>query len=365
MKVLAYPKDKNPYQELLYSEVRKQGVEVTYLILLTKSHILGMMILPLQLIYYRIRGYNIFHLHWLYDFNLATNIPLLKAISKFFYTFYIVTQIFLIKILGYKLIWTIHNLIPHESQFLNDLLVTKFLASISDICTVHSLSTKSQMEHLNIKFCRLEVVPHGSYLGYYKNTISKAEARRKLHINNNDFVFLFFGQLRNYKGIPDLLEHFKKIAPINNHFKLIIAGSCLDDNILRTIILYKKSLGYSLAINLVNIPDEDIQMYMNASDVVVFPFKKVTTSGSLLLAMSFGKPIIYPKEFFSELPDDLGYVYENIAELSTVMEKVSQDPILAQKGINARAYAEKFSWSEIAEKTYKMYESQLSKTNSE
>ncbi|MFA6570507.1 MAG: hypothetical protein WCT77_04645, partial [Bacteroidota bacterium] len=64
-KVLVYPKDPNPYQELLYSQLRSR-CEIKYLENPTDSPIIGLIMLYLQSLYYRIKGYTIFHLHWYY-----------------------------------------------------------------------------------------------------------------------------------------------------------------------------------------------------------------------------------------------------------------------------------------------------------
>ncbi len=98
-------------------------------------------------------------------------------------------------------------------------------------------------------------------------------------------------------------------------------------------------------------------MYMNASDVVVFPFRKVTTSGSIFLAMSFGKPVIYPVEFFEELPNEVGFNYKNINDLYRTMKNASVPTDLKEKGTNAKNYAAQFTWTDIAEKTYELYKS--------
>jgi glycosyltransferase involved in cell wall biosynthesis len=357
MRVLVFPKDKNPYQELLYSEVRKKGVEVKYLKLITKSHTLGMLFLPLQLFYYRLCGYSVFHLHWLYDFSTPTSTPVLKVFTRLFYTVYLVKQIILLKVLGYKLVWTVHNLLPHENQFINDEFITKFVANMSYVCIAHTLKAKADLEKLSVKPKTIKVISHGSYIGYYENNMTRREARALLEIQDTDFVFLFIGQLREYKGVLELLEHFKKITTNNDSIKLIVAGSCLDDYISQSIVRYKKDLGDSLITNLANIPDEDIQMYMNASDVVVFPFRKVTTSGSMLLAMSFGKPVIYPEAFFKELPNDIGFKYKNINDLYRTMKNASVVTDLKEKGVNAKNYAAQFTWTDIAEKTYELYKS--------
>ena len=87
MKILVYPKDPNPYQELLYSELRSK-IEVKYLENPTQSHTVGLFLLFLQVLGYRIKGFTIFHLHWVYPFrsplkNLLFNNLLTRALFTF------------------------------------------------------------------------------------------------------------------------------------------------------------------------------------------------------------------------------------------------------------------------------------------
>lgn len=358
MKVIVFPKDKNPYQELLYSEITKQKVEVKYLKLLTKSHTSGMLLLPLQLIYYRVAGYSIFHLHWLYDFSSSSNILFVKLFARYFYAYYLITTILFVKLLNYKLVWTVHNIVPHEKQFFSDTFITKCMANMSDICIVHTLKAKADLERLDINSKRIIVIPHGSYIDRYNNEISRTDARKKLGLREEDFIFLFFGQIRNYKGIPDLLKSFKQIAKDNKQVKLIIAGACSNPSILTILNRYKNEFSSQISLYLFNIPDDDVQTYMNSADIVVLPFKKVTTSGSLILAMSFGKPVVYPKVLFNEIPDSVGYGYYN-NDLHQAMIEAKNDKEMSKKGSSAREHIESFNWHDAAEKTYKVYKELL------
>lgn len=358
MKILVFPKDVNPYQDLLYSDITDSNITVTYLKLLTSSHTLGLLSLPFQIIMYRLKGYNIFHLHWLYTFQLTQTSKFFHNIFfKTFFSLYLLCFIAEIKFTGYKLVWTIHDITPHERLFIDDLFVTKIISSMADICIVHTNHIARQLLKLKISHKKIKVIPHGSYTIQYKNNIERAQARSKVGLKDNDFTYLFLGQIREYKGIPELLKSFKKIIKLKSFTKLVIAGKCSDGTLKNLLDQAKIDMQDKLYLQLSNIPDDDIQIYMNAADVVVFPFRRVTTSGSLLLALSFGKPVIYPKEFFTELPDNIGYGYENVDDLPKIMENAIHDTTLTQKGVNAKLYADQFSWPEIAHATLAVYNS--------
>lgn len=350
MKILVYPKDANPYQELLYQPM-KQSVDVKYLNFPTGSHTLNLFLLPFQIIYYRLLGFSIFHLHWSFSFVL----PIKGVFWRLLSTIYYFCILLLIRLSGYKLIWTVHNVLPHNQLFINDLLARKFLSKLSSIKIVHSKYTIEEMSRLGLDVNNAKIIPIGNYIGVYKNNINKTEARKILNIGNKDFVFLHFGRIEPYKGVENLLKVFSELN--RPETKLIIAGRCINPK-LQKILSFYKSMPNLMIIDQF-IPDKDIQLYFNAADITVYPFKKVTTSSSVILSLSFGKPVIYPNiGNLSDLPNDIGYSYEldNVnglkQSLSLAIEKKCKLKVLSS---NAFIYAKKQSWDNISAETIKVY----------
>jgi len=187
MKALVYPKDSNPYQELLYQPMQHY-VDVKYLNSLTGSHTLNLLLLPIQIIYNRLLGFSIFHLHWSYLFVLPIKGTFWRVISTIYY-FWI---LLLIRLLGYKIIWTVHNVLPHNQLFINDLLARKFLSKLSSIKIVHSKYTIEEMSSLGLDVNNVKVIPIGNYINVYQSNINRTKARKILNIGNKDFVFLHF-----------------------------------------------------------------------------------------------------------------------------------------------------------------------------
>jgi glycosyltransferase involved in cell wall biosynthesis len=113
------------------------------------------------------------------------------------------------------------------------------------------------------------------------------------------------------------------------------------------------------------IPDDDIQAYMNAADIVVLPYKNLLTSGAAMLAMSFGKPIIAPnvKCIADTLDNEGSFLYSNENSLSGALQNVlEKDRIALQNmGIHNLRLAEQFGWDEIAKKTYGVYNGHINK----
>lgn len=351
MKIIAFPKNSgNPYQELLYQSMRRKGDIIEYVPEFSPSATLNLFLLVPYLIFKRVvEGYEIFHLHWTYPFSLKAKILQNKIAKKILYVYFLLC-LYSIKFLRYKLVWTAHNILPHEPVFPNDFYARIKLIKRSDL--VIFPSTLTQKEIIKIAKPQKDVVIQiGSYIGVYPMNAGKIESRKKIGIPLGDFVYFYIGVIRPYKGIDDLLVAYKEVK--NPHTHLIVGGDCLEPNLRPALIEAAKTeqiLWYDGII-----PDDDLQYYFAAADVVILPFKKVTTSSSILLSFSFGRTAILPNlGDFSLLPDNLVYKYDPNSPKGLVdaMIHVAENcKELDRKSRDARDYAEKISWPSIAERT--------------
>ncbi len=193
---------------------------------------------------------------------------------------------------GVCLAYTVHNIAQHEGQYptLNR-LANALLFRCVDVIHVHDEQARQQVVARFGRRRGVALIPHGNYL-HYPNHCSRAEARARFGWGDDLFVYLALGQIRPYKGIEELLAAFGRLPETDS--RLIIAGHVHDPAYgaqIRAlaaadarVVLYDRF-----------VPDEEIQYWMNASDVCVLPYRHVTTSGAALLAFSFGKPVIAPR----------------------------------------------------------------------
>lgn len=336
--------EKNPYQKLLQSSLQRQGIKV-------EGKGVRRVFSILSIIISRSKP-DIIHIHWQH--------PLLLAGNWFFSIFKSTTFIFellVAKIMGVKIVWTVHNIVNHERRFAStELFFTKFLAKLCDKIVVHCPSAKDKIVDIfKVKESQIVIVPHGCYIGYYKNSINREKARKQLHYASDDVVFLLFGQIRLYKGIPELVDAFKKLN--FPQAKLLIVGEPLDSEVAKQVL--KKIQGDRRIKAIFKfVPDDEVQLYMNASDVVVLPYKDILTSGAAILAMSFSKPIIAPA--IGCMPDVLssegGFLYnpsESDGLLNAIEQALSAD--LEKMGKYNFQLIKKLRWKEVAKKTYAVY----------
>jgi beta-1,4-mannosyltransferase len=358
MKILVFPKDPNPYQSLLYKSLGEldDNIRIRYLTIPKKLEILNLFILPILLVAYRIRGYSIFHIHWFYTFRLPR---FDNEISKIIMEYYLISFIYLTKILGYKIIWTVHETISHTAITDNDICrsrsISRKLSRIASAKIIHSNSVIKEMldNGLDIDNCKL--IPHGSYMGVYPDLITPDEAREKLKVGPNEFVILFFGNIREYKGVDTLLEAFSKVKKSNA--RLIIAGRCKSESMIVMIHRYMKTNNIDFYNN--HISDEEVATFFKASNIVCLPFKEITTSGSVILSFTFGKPIIAPRlGALNDVPTNIGFLYDHpsTSDLLACINKAISCKRLSSMSISASEYAESLSWDKIAYRTLRVYE---------
>ncbi len=346
MKVIFIPdyRDGNSYQMNLSQSLSRQGVFVCFDNIVLRSII-------------KCWKPDILHIHWPNRF-MVSNSSLITVIKSTGF----ICELILLKLFGIKIVWTVHNITDHEEKSKSlQLFFNKLLASICNKLIVHCHSAKAEVEKVYGKGLPIVVIPHGNYIGHYKNTMTISEARNKLGINEEDIVFLHFGYIRSYKGVPELIDTFKKLDC--QKVKLLIVGRSRDEKIA-TYIRNSSKADKRIIDILEFIPDDDIQIYMNTADIVVLPYKDVLTSGSAILSMSFGKPIIAPRSgcITDTIDEKGGFLYSTEIEdglFESMQHTLSIDrnrKILLDMGKYNLRLMEQFPWGEIGKKTYDIYQ---------
>jgi glycosyltransferase involved in cell wall biosynthesis len=179
----------------------------------------------------------------------------------------------------------IHNLIPHEKRFFDTFFNRIFVKSY-DGFIVLSESVKKDLLAIDpsAKHCLLK---HPSY-NQFGEKIARKEAAAALGLDPTKKILLFFGLIRNYKGLDLLLQAFSNL---NKEFILLIAGEVYGDEITYTNLIAKSK---NKNIHFVNqfIDEQDVKLYFSVADLCVLPYKSATQSGIQALANSFCLPVL-------------------------------------------------------------------------
>jgi glycosyltransferase involved in cell wall biosynthesis len=190
-----------------------------------------------------------------------------------------------------KVVCIADNIFPHEKRPGDKAFTKYFLKPIDAFITMSEKVLADLNQFTKGKPARF--VPHPLYDNFGEK-ISKEEARKKLNINPDDKVLLFFGFIRKYKGLDILLKSMKilKKDPSTQNIKLLIAGEFYEDKKNYEELLSDPVIKGNLIIHTQFIPDSMVKYYLCAADCVVQPYRNATQSGVTPLAYHFEKPMI-------------------------------------------------------------------------
>lgn len=350
MKVMFIPDftEGNPYQRLLRDGLHKEGIAV--------SVATGVGRLPIRGSVGILGKPDVLHIHWPHGFIVA-----LTSAKTFVKGLRFLLELLLLKVNGVKIVWTVHNLLQHERRHpLLELLFTYVAVRLYDHLIVHCdyareavMKTYRLPQRLRKK---ISVIPHGHYRGCYENSVSRPMARQKLGLEDEEIVFLYIGQIRPYKGVLQLVDTFLNLDV--RRARLVVAGKPATGQ-LKAEVERKAQRDPYVLLKLQFIPDDELQIYLNAADVVVLPYQDSLTSGATVLAMSFGRAVIAPRlGCVAELIEEEkgGFLYDPMEEqgLARAMRKAAAADLLVMGEYNLRK-ARELDWARIAHATLEVY----------
>ncbi len=342
MKILALPRDPNPYQQLLYAEFTRRGHAVRYVGELTPSHSLNLLLLPLELAVHRLRGWDALHIHWVFAFALpgGNRWRTVRRVARAWFKLVLAVAAGL----RLRILWTAHNVLPHVPVFDDDLAARRALVRRCTLVVAHSQATLAELARLGIAPRRTLVAEHGTLTPDVDPASLPAPGA-----HGPPRRLLFFGRIEEYKGVEDLIRAVQRVsAPI----RLLVAGECRDEQLrLRLRALAAEAAG-RVQLRLERLAEDEVERLMGQADAVVLPYRKMTTSGSALLALGHGRPLIIPElPGLSELPNDAVLRYDGSVEgLAASIEELAGWPAERLQGLGraGAAYTRTLRWDEMA-----------------
>lgn len=210
-----------------------------------------------------------------------------------------------------KILFVCHNVFPHE-RFPLDRLLTKWTLG----CGRYFI-TQSKMDArdlLSVKHDAVyRVTPHPTYGVFCKQGMSMSKAREQLKIDQGQRVLLFFGFVRKYKGLQYLLEAMKLLKEKDFKVQLWVVGDFGEDKDEYVEQIRRFEIEDQVQMVEGYVPDDEVEKYFAASDLVVLPYLSATQSGIVQIAFGFEKPVLVTE--VGGLPDVVtngktGYVVE-------------------------------------------------------
>jgi D-inositol-3-phosphate glycosyltransferase len=231
------------------------------------------------------------------------------------------------KLLGKKIVLTAHNVNiaarDHNDSAFNRLTL-RIQYRLADHIFVHTEMMKSELvQAFGVQETRVTVIPFGINNSVPNTDLTPSEARKKLDIRCDEKTILFFGRIKPYKGLEYLMAASRRLPAKHDDYRLLVVGS-LDtlngeqyNNAIREAIRADVP-GVRTLLRAEFVPDNDIEIYFKAADVLVLPYTDIYQSGVLFLAHSFGLPV---------LAADVGSLRDDIVEEKTGFVFRPQDAV--------------------------------------
>jgi glycosyltransferase involved in cell wall biosynthesis len=264
-----------------------------------------------------------------------------------------------------KLVYTVHNVLPHDTG-------KKFAATFQrlygemDALICHTDAAKSRLvREFSVDRKRAWVIPHGPLLHDAK-TRSAQTSKAELCFPQDETLVLWQGIVRPYKGLDFLLAAWSKIDARSLKARLLIVGTG-ESGLLKAIKeqIARLDLQESVRVDFRFVPDEELPKYYQAADVMVYPYREVTTSGALMTALAYRKPIVATnlpafREVLRDEETALLVEYGDVDALASALGQLIRDPKKRERLASEVASSGNFnSWGRIARETRQCYSSVL------
>lgn len=300
-----------------------------------------------------IEKYDIVHFHWPEYF--VANPSWMKAVLG---SLGILAAASWARARGSKVVWTAHNLKSHnQARPRAEKWFWRAFCNSLDGFIALSQSGRDDARRRHPALSKIPgfVTPHGHYRDEYPDCVSRNAARQSLRISHDARVICFFGTISPYKGVPKLVDAFRRT--VEPGLVLLIAGAndCAADV---EFCLAQAAQDSRIRFHLRFVPKEEVQFFMRAADLVVLPFREVWNSGTALLALSFDLPVLVPDcGTFAELQRQAGADWVRLYRGELAEREITEAVRWATRpGRSNRANLKEFEWDRIAEQTVRAYQ---------
>jgi len=189
-----------------------------------------------------------------------------------------------------KILYLCHNLVEHESGWI-DKILTKVVLSTGDFFIVHSEEERRDLLAI-FPNASVQKSPHPNYEVFNFKVFDSERIREKYELHGN--VILFFGFVREYKGLRYLIEALPRVLS-EIDVTLLVVGEFWWDKNEYVHLIKEKDVESAVVIVDKYVTNEDVGDYFSAADLVVQPYVSATGSGVIQTAFAFNKPVIATK----------------------------------------------------------------------
>jgi glycosyltransferase involved in cell wall biosynthesis len=262
---------------------------------------------------------------------------------------------------GSKVVLTVHDLMPHDTGEAHKAKVAALYAMV-DAMICHSDTIRARLTaEFNVPEAKVSVIPHGPFF-YDLPPAGSNDVLREFELEPGKLMVLWQGIIFPYKGVDLLLKAWQQVE-LKSDAWLVVAGTGAPE-LLEQIRAQVAELGLKrVKLHFRFISTEELVALYRAADVVVYPYRAITTSGALATGLALGKTIVASDlPVFRELLTDgenarlvppldsasLGAAVVELIEDATLRERLAEQ-------VRAMRFGDE-SWLSIAKKTVAVYE---------
>lgn len=343
MDVVHSPVDEGgPYVESLVAGLHAHGVAAIAWRGPTRSAAVNLMLAPLLPLWWRWRGARVWHLHWTWGHTLPyLQTVVVRRIERAWFTM----SLKVANAAGLRIVWTAHNLYPHEDVFDDDKAARRTLCAATTTVIVHdeggAVKVAEAFEPKRVRIIEQGAidVPHAD----------RAEARRALGIAE-EYMILGFGKIARYKGYHTLLQAVELLEPeLRARTVVRIAGECEDEAYLNEL---RAAAGAGVSIEAGRVPEERLGAMLAAADVCAFLFEASLNSSTRKTAGRAGVPSIV-RGANGKVGE---WLVHDATEAAVALEKIAAVTGTERAAIRtALIDAHQRTWRECAESTAAAY----------
>ena len=264
---------------------------------------------------------------------------------------------------GWRIVYTVHDPLPGPERPVAA-RHRRCLLSRVDALIVHTPSLERALVASYPEVAgRVRVIPHGGVPGPLPTETDRGDARLRLGLPTDGPLLLFFGMIKPYKGLEDLLSAIPAVLARFPRCRLLVAGEPLMP--MRPVAQQIDRLGLRRAVTLRLgfVPQDQVAAYFTAADLVLAPYREIAASGVVVTAQDHARAVVVTRvgglpEFVE--PDACGLVVppRDPAALADAICRALADPgELIRMGQRAhRRIAEDHDWTDVARKTLALYQ---------
>lgn len=253
-----------------------------------------------------------------------------------------------------KVICQIDNVEPHEHHITDKMFNRYYLRSVDGFVYM-SEQVYGELKAYTSAPARFSPHPMFEHFG---DRVERTEACRKLGIDPAQRYAMFFGLIRDYKGLDTLLEAWSKFR--REGYKLLVVGEFYASRDKYIELIEHLELKDDVVLHDFFVPDEDVRYYFSAADCVVLPYKTATQSGVTQICYNFSTPVIVTRVggLAEIVPDGrVGFVAEPSVEgVREAIERIFEGDTIEQFGRNMLEERKRFSWATMCDTIESLYD---------